>query len=197
MSMTGSQASGDEMPQRRVSVCVATCGRPIGLANLLGALEVLAVPAGVTLQVVVVDNDSSESARVVCDEVATRHAYSLNYVVEKRRGISFARNAALDAALPSSDFIAFIDDDELPEMDWLAELLRVQEYYRADVVTGPCLPRYVESPPRWIREFLPRASRSSGPITRLSSKVSPIPDRRFAGSFSAVFELGLRHPGYS
>ena len=150
--MTGSQASGDEMPQRRVSVCVATCGRPIGLANLLGALEVLAVPAGVTLQVVVVDNDSSESARVVCDEVATRHAYSLNYVVEKRRGISFARNAALDAALPSSDFIAFIDDDEIPEMDWLAELLRVQEYYRADVVTGPCLPRYVESPPRWITD---------------------------------------------
>ena len=53
------------MPQRCVSVCVATCGRPIGLANLLGALEVLEIPAGVTLQVVVVDNDSGESARAV------------------------------------------------------------------------------------------------------------------------------------
>jgi glycosyltransferase involved in cell wall biosynthesis len=152
MSMHDSQASGDGMPQRCVSVCVATCGRPIGLANLLGALEVLEIPADVTLQVVVVDNDSRESARAICDEVAARQPYSLHYVVEKRRGIPFARNAALAAALSSSDFIAFIDDDETPETDWLAELLRVQEYYRADVVTGPCLPRYVEPPPRWVAE---------------------------------------------
>jgi len=31
-------------------------------------------------------------------------------------------------------------------------LLRVQRYYRADVVTGPCLPQYVEPPPRWVTE---------------------------------------------
>jgi glycosyltransferase involved in cell wall biosynthesis len=152
MSVPGPQAIGDGIPKRIVSVCVATCDRPIGLANLLGALEALEIPAGATLQVVVVDNDSGESARAICDEVAARHAYSLHYVVEKRRGIPFARNAALAAALSSSDFVAFIDDDETPETDWLVELLRVQEYYSADVVTGPCLPRYVESPPRWVAE---------------------------------------------
>ncbi|MBW2494609.1 MAG: glycosyltransferase, partial [Deltaproteobacteria bacterium] len=128
------------------------CGRPAGLANLLGALEVLEIPIDAKLQVVVVDNDASESARAICDDVASRHAYPLKYVVEKRRGIPFARNAALAAALPDSDFVAFIDDDETPETDWLAELLRVQRYYRADVVTGPCIPRYLESPPRWLVE---------------------------------------------
>ncbi len=152
MPESGSQLRGDEISDRRVSVCVATYGRPAGLGNLLGALEVLEIPAGVTLQVVVVDNDSSESARSVCDEVAERNAYLLRYVVEKRRGIPFARNAALAVALSDSDFIVFIDDDEAPESDWLAEMLRVQLYYRADVVTGPCLPRYVEPPPRWISE---------------------------------------------
>jgi len=152
MSVHCPQVGGEGIPQRLVSVCVATCGRPIGLANLLGALEALEIPAGATLQVVVVDNDSSESARAICDEVAERHAYSLHYVVEKRRGIPFARNAALAVALPDSDFVAFIDDDEVPEIDWLAELLRVQHYYRADVVTGPCLPQYVEPPPRWVTE---------------------------------------------
>jgi GT2 family glycosyltransferase len=152
MPMSGSQTFGDGTPQRRVSVCVATCGRSIGLANLLGALEVLEVPPETTLQVVVVDNDSSGSARAVCDEAAARQAYSLRYVVEKRRGIPFARNAALGVALSDSEFVAFIDDDEIPEPDWLAELLRVQDYYRADVVSGPCLPHYVEPPPRWIEE---------------------------------------------
>jgi GT2 family glycosyltransferase len=152
MPIPGSPMCDDGIPQRRVSVCVATCGRQIGLANLLGALEVLEIPPGTMLQVVVVDNDSSGSARAVCDEAAARHAYPLNYVVEKHRGIPFARNAALAVALSDSDFVAFIDDDEAPEPDWLAELLRVQDCYRADVVTGPCLPRYVEPPPRWVEE---------------------------------------------
>jgi succinoglycan biosynthesis protein ExoM len=148
----GSQPCGDGIPARRVSVCVATCGRPIGLGNLLGALEALEIPAGASLQVVVVDNDVGGSAKAICDEVVERHAYSLRYVVEKRRGIPFARNAALAVALPDSDFVAFIDDDEVPEPDWLAELLRVQSYYKTDVVTGPCLPRYVEPPPSWVVE---------------------------------------------
>jgi succinoglycan biosynthesis protein ExoM len=150
--MSDAQSRGGEVLQQRVTVCVATCGRPHGLANLLGAFETLEMPVGATLRVVVVDNDARGSAKAVCDEVAARHAYPLRYLVEKRRGIPFARNAALAAALPESDYIAFIDDDETPEIDWLAELLRVQRYYKADVVTGPCLPRYSEPPPRWVAE---------------------------------------------
>ncbi len=150
MSASGSQRFDDGLPDRRVSVCVATCGRPIGLENLLGALEALEIPAGATLQVVVVDNDPAGSAKAICDEMVARHAYPLHYVVEKRRGIPFARNAALAVALSDSDFVAFIDDDEIPESDWLAELLRVQDCYKADVVTGPCLPQYVEPPPSWV-----------------------------------------------
>ena len=152
MAVSGPQPSGDRIPDRRVSVCVATCGRPVGLGNLLGALEVLEIPAGATLQVVVIDNDPDGSAKATCDEVGERHAYPLRYVVEKRRGIPFARNAAIAVALSDSDFIAFIDDDESPEPDWLAELLRVQDYYKADVVTGPCLPRYFDPPPDWVVE---------------------------------------------
>jgi glycosyltransferase involved in cell wall biosynthesis len=124
----------------------------------------------VTLQVIVIDNDSSESARSVCDEAAERHAYSLRYVVEKRRGIPIARNAALAVVLSDSDFVAFIDDDEIPESDWLAELLRVQDCYKADVVTGPCLPRYVEPPPRWISEggFHDRPRHPTGTLRRVA-----------------------------
>jgi len=150
MSASGSRRCDDGLPARHVSVCVATCGRPVGLESLLGALETLEIPTGVTLQVVVVDNDAAGSARAVCDEMIARHAYPLHYVVEKRRGIPFARNAALAVALSDADFVAFIDDDEIPEPDWLAELLRVQGYYKADVVTGPCIPQYVEPPPSWV-----------------------------------------------
>jgi succinoglycan biosynthesis protein ExoM len=147
-----SSAPAKATSPKRISVCVATCQRPVGLGALLAALEALDIPAGFALQVVIVDNDPGGSARSVCDEVAARHAYPLHYVIEKNRGIPFARNAALAVALSNSDFVAFIDDDETPEPDWLSELLRVQESCEADVVTGPCLPRFLEPPPSWVVE---------------------------------------------
>jgi succinoglycan biosynthesis protein ExoM len=152
MTNSNLQTGSSVASPRRISLCIATCERPTSLGNLLGALETLEIPTGTALQIVVVDNDPAGSAKAVCDEAVARHAYVLRYVVEKRRGIPFARNAALTVALSDSDFIAFIDDDEIPESNWLAELLRVQEFYKADVVTGPCLPQYLQPPPRWVIE---------------------------------------------
>ena len=100
----------------------------------------------------VVDNDPDASARGVCDEFGTLLPFSVSYLVEKRRGIPRARNTALGAAMGTADFVAFLDDDEIPEPDWLAELLRVQRLYDADAVTGPCLSRFETPPPRWIEE---------------------------------------------
>ena len=61
-----------------------------------------------------------------------------------------ARNTALSVAMPRADFVAITDDDVEPTPEWLAELLRVQKLYRADVVAGPSLPRFLEEPPAWI-----------------------------------------------
>jgi succinoglycan biosynthesis protein ExoM len=137
----------------RVAICVLTYRRPAGLARLLGALRDLRLPdEAPEIRVVVVDNDSEASARGVCDELAARLPFPLRYLVEKRRGIPQARNAALGAVLGTADFAAFLDDDEVPEPDWLAELLRVQRLFDADAVTGPCLSRFETPPPRWIEQ---------------------------------------------
>jgi GT2 family glycosyltransferase len=136
-----------------VAVCVLTYHRPAGLARLLGALQDLRFPdAAPEIRLVVVDNDPEASARGVCDELDARLPFSVTYLVEKRRGIPQARNAALGAAMGAAEFVAFLDDDEIPEPDWLAELLRVQRLYDADAVTGSCLPRFDAPPPRWIEE---------------------------------------------
>jgi glycosyltransferase involved in cell wall biosynthesis len=73
----------------------------------------------------------------------------LRYVVEPRRGIPFGRNTAV-ATAGDADFIAFIDDDEVPEPSWLGELVRVQRATGAPVVTGPVVARFAEPPPDWI-----------------------------------------------
>jgi GT2 family glycosyltransferase len=132
-------------------VCVLTYLRPDGLTRLLSALAELRFPGEPPeLRLLVTDNDPEASARPVCEALGARLPFSLRYQVEKRRGIPQARNAALVAALGSCDFVAFLDDDEVPEREWLAELLRVQRETGADAVTGPCLSRFDVPPPAWI-----------------------------------------------
>ena len=150
-----------------LSVCVPTYRRPGGLFLLLGALDaqVFSDPPP-AIRIVVVDNDEAESAREVVDDARSFVRYPVHYRVEKRVGIPQARNTALAAAL-SSDWIAFVDDDETPEPDWLDALLRTQRATGADVVTGPSLPRFVEPPPRWIvasRLFEPLRHATGAPV---------------------------------
>jgi len=144
---------------------VATYRRPESLDRLLRALDAQAFdgePPVIT--VIVVDNDAGESGRGVCERAENWLDHPIRYVLEKRRGIPVVRNAALAVALGFADFVAFTDDDVEPTPRWLAELLRVQARYDADVVTGPCLPRFLEPPPPWIVEggFHERPRRSTG-----------------------------------
>lgn len=136
----------------RVDVCIATCRRPRGLQRLLGGLQGQELPErqAPEVRVVVVDNDPEGSARDVCEEARAWLRFPLAYVVEKRRGIPQARNTAVATALDQADFLAFIDDDEIPDAGWLAELLRVQQARAADAVAGPCLPLFEDGAPDWV-----------------------------------------------
>ena len=132
------------------AVCVATYRRPDGLRKLLQSLNELALDGleDVQLKIVVVDNDRTASARAVVEEFS-RMRWPLDYTVEPSRGEPYARNAALERA-GNADIIAFIDDDECADRQWLAELVETQRRTQADVVFGPVLPRFDVTPPRWL-----------------------------------------------
>src|SRR5271169_3087612 len=97
----------------RVAICIATLKRQELLRVLLngiGQLKFRKLPTP-QVQIVVVDNDELASAKKVCGSVAV--PWPVKYVVEPRRGITHVRNRAI-AEAGSVDFIAFIDDDEVP-----------------------------------------------------------------------------------
>jgi succinoglycan biosynthesis protein ExoM len=134
----------------RVAVCIITFRRPDGLSRVLDGVAAQVFEGAVPdLSVVVVDNDPAGSARDVCEAARARMRWPLHYAVESRRGIPFARNRCVSEARPWADWIGFIDDDEEPAPNWLAELLRVQARYDADVVTGPVVPRFMGDVPPW------------------------------------------------
>ncbi len=102
---------------------------------------------------VVVDNDELGSGEPIVEKACLVSSLSLHYVIEPRRGIAQARNAAVATALTlQPDFVAFIDDDEMPDDNWLIELLKVQASENADVVTGPVIPVFSETPPSWVEQ---------------------------------------------
>jgi succinoglycan biosynthesis protein ExoM len=102
----------------------------------------------VEVRIVVVENDDDGEARVVVESFAGGR-FPIEYAAEPRHGIPFARNRALEVA-GDVDFIAFLDDDEWAESQWLAELLDAQEKTGAEVVLGPVLPDFEAQPPRWL-----------------------------------------------
>lgn len=133
----------------KVSLCVCTYRRPVGLRRLLDAVARIRTERVERLEVVIVDNDPDGSARTTIDGLGGM-PFVLRYVHEPRRGISFARNRAVAEADPTCGWIAFLDDDEEPEPGWLDELLRVQAEHGADVVAGPVPPKFEAAAPRWV-----------------------------------------------
>jgi succinoglycan biosynthesis protein ExoM len=69
-------------------------------------------------------------------------------------GVVVARNACLTLALASQpDYLAFIDDDELPQKGWLANLVSTLVTSNADFATGPVLPVFATEPPSWLADY--------------------------------------------
>ncbi len=127
----------------KVVLCVCTYRRPAGLKKLLDNLP--ALHGADDLQVVVSDNDAAGEGIAICQGMPSDYPFTIHTVTESTPGISAARNTATAKALSlSPELIAFLDDDEWPEPQWLSELIRVQKKHSADVVGGPTRPEFPE-----------------------------------------------------
>lgn len=130
-----------------VEVAICTFRRP-ALAAALRSLAAQRLPPGVTLRVIVADNDSIPSARPLAEAEAQAGRMALRYVHAPVGNISVARNACLDAA--TAPWLAFLDDDETADPDWLRHLLRMADTTGADLVFGPVLAVYPPGAPPWL-----------------------------------------------
>ncbi|GAA0786924.1 glycosyltransferase family 2 protein [Roseibium denhamense] len=141
---------------QKLVIAVCTAQRPKMLEACLDALDQLIVPAETTISIVVVENDpepfftGDRAAKIRAGLKTALHFYH-----EQRKGIPFARNAALESALEHSpDWIALIDDDERAEPDWIEKLLTACEEHNAEVANGPVRRIYEQPPPHWWKSQL-------------------------------------------
>lgn len=115
-----------------ISVVIPTYKRNTLLIRCLQALEEQRYPAE-QVEVIVCDDAPAESTRMLVECMASLVPYTLRYLaVSDSQGPAAARNRGWESA--HHEFIAFTDDDTIPEPDWLAE--GVQALYRALAVAG-------------------------------------------------------------
>jgi len=131
-----------------ISVCVCTFKRPALLAKLLKGLFDQRTDGKFTFSIVIVDNDRLGSARKTVEGFQASHELAIDYFIEPEQSIALARNRAVSNA--KGNFVAFIDDDEYPIVDWLLQLYNTLIDRKADGVLGPVDSQFTEAPPAWI-----------------------------------------------
>jgi succinoglycan biosynthesis protein ExoM len=132
----------------RISVCICTFKRSSLLPNLLRNIESQVTENLFEPSVVVIDNDSHESARRIVEQFAEHSTVPIAYACEPEQNIAKARNKAVANA--DGDYIAFVDDDELPDERWLLGLYQLVKTSQASGALGPVLPFFPAKPPAWV-----------------------------------------------
>jgi glucosyl-dolichyl phosphate glucuronosyltransferase len=102
-----------------ITVAVCTYNRSPYLALALAGLQRQSLSA-TQFEILVVDNCSTDDTQRVVEQFRQRLP-NLRYAYEARPGLSLARNTAMHEA--HGRYLAYLDDDAIPEPQWLQALL--------------------------------------------------------------------------
>lgn len=172
---------------------LGTFKRPKMLEETLRSFQTLIIPSGITVKLIIADNDSDQSAKSIVDKFQGSLGFQTNYMVEEKRGIVYMRNRILEKALSEkAKLLAFIDDDEEVSSNWLEVMLENMDKYQADVVVGRVERILPPDTPKWIikGKFFERPNIETGTIRKAASTSNVIFDLDLIGN-----KMGLKfHP---
>jgi glycosyltransferase involved in cell wall biosynthesis len=104
------------------TVAICTYNGAERLPEVLTHLQNQIGTESIQWEVLVIDNNSSDRTAAVVSKFAVnwRKDCQLRYIFEPKQGVSYARNRAIQEA-QSSELVGFLDDDNLPAQNWVAE----------------------------------------------------------------------------
>lgn len=134
-----------------LSVVICTRDRIARLDQALASLTACAVPAGLTWEVLVIDNGSAQSVSTLVEQYVDR--LPIRCVNEPLAGLSHARNRGAQSA--RGRWLIWIDDDVTVGQGWLAAYVRAMHVHpTATVLGGPIHPRLEGAPMQWLTHGL-------------------------------------------
>ncbi len=136
-----------------ISVVICTYNRAHSLTETLASLARMQVPADLSWELLLVDNNSSDGTRAVIEDFARTSGFKVQYVFEAKQGLSHARNAGIRAAI--GEIIAFTDDDVIVDPGWLRAVADAFDRTGCAGLGGKIIPVWPDKPPRWYSDIPP------------------------------------------
>ena len=122
------------------------------------------------IEINIIDNNSTDTTKDYVIELQKKFP-EVNYFVEKRQGISFARNLSFEVC--KGMFLAFVDDDAVINKNWLEALLNELKNQNEDIIYGgPIYPNFESIPEDWIDKdyFIRKFKDTDGFLGTIKSK---------------------------
>ena len=132
----------------KLDVVVPTYNRSRLLRAAVTSLLRAPVPAGLEVNIFVIDNNSRDDTPEVVRELQAGAALPVHYFREFEQGSSQSRNRGI--AESSGDLVGFIDDDEEIDPTWYEVVEREFRNSETEFIGGPYIGKWVSPRPDWL-----------------------------------------------
>ena len=152
-----------------LSITVCTYNRVEFLKNCLKSI-LDQTQGSPIIEINIIDNNSSDKTYDFILEMQKKFP-EINYFVEKKQGISHARNLSFKVC--KGNFLAFVDDDAIINENWLESLLEELKNQNEDIIYGgPIFPKFESEPKKWIDKnyFIRKFKKNNGFLGTIKSK---------------------------
>lgn len=110
-----------------------------------------------SFEIIIINNDSTDNTEEISKSfIENNPEYNITYAVEKKSGLSNARNKGIE--ISSGELIAFIDDDGFARNNYVTELLNILNHnLHLDYISfgGKVEPIYTsKNKPIWISKYI-------------------------------------------
>lgn len=148
----------------KLTIIICTYNRSQSLSNTVNSIIESVSENADFVKIIIVNNNSSDDTRLICDELMIHCPIEVTYIEETRQGKTYALNAGILQS--TGDVIAFIDDDVCVDKKWFSYVFKTFiEYPECDVFGGRILPLLHEGSilPEWVRQEEPHYN-AEGPL---------------------------------
>ena len=137
----------------KISVVICTYNRAAYIFDAMDSLYKQTL-ARDSYEVIVVNNNSSDTTQAVCESFITSHNDAqFYYFNETEQGASFARNTG--ATHVQSPLLCFMDDDAVADADYLERIVNFfEEHPDAGGLGGRIIPKYIPAEPKWMSHYV-------------------------------------------
>lgn len=119
-----------------ILVCICTYKRNFLLKNCIQSINNTFKPVNFKIRILIIDNTINNNSKNLVKFLKKKLNLKINYINERKRGVVYARNRALNESKKiCNDYICFFDDDCTVDKFWFYNVKKLINKY--SIITGP------------------------------------------------------------